>query len=67
MRDYIGFSKITKDEILKHLVITRLITPGSKLKVIEYLKRYRNIDIDIMKIRFTNGLFFVIQIIIQNK
>lgn len=36
--DYIGFSKITKDEILKHLVITRLINPGSKLKVIEYLK-----------------------------
>ena len=48
--DYIGFSKITKDEILKYLVITRLINPGSKLKVIEYLKRYRNIDIDIMKI-----------------
>ena len=48
--DYIGFSKIIDDELLKHLVVTRLINPGSKLKVIEYLKRYRNIDIDIMKI-----------------
>lgn len=48
--DYIGFSNIVDDELLKHLVITRLINPGSKLKVIEYLKRYRNIDMDIMKI-----------------
>lgn len=48
--DYIGFSKIIDDELLKHLVVTRLINPGSKLKVIDYLKRYRNIDIDIMKI-----------------
>ncbi len=48
--DSIGFSKVVDDELLKHLVITRLINPGSKLKVIEYLKRYRNIDIDIMKI-----------------
>jgi transposase len=48
--EYIGFSTIVDDELLKHLVVTRLINPGSKLKVIEYLKRYRNIDIDIMKI-----------------
>ena len=46
----IGFSTIVDDELLKHLVVTRIINPGSKLKVIEYLKRYRNIDMDIMKI-----------------
>lgn len=48
--DYIGFNKIVDEEILKHLVVSRLINPGSKLKVIEYLKRYRNIDIDVMRI-----------------
>ena len=48
--NYIEFSDIVEDELLKHLVVTRLINPGSKLKVIEYLKRYRNIDINIMKI-----------------
>lgn len=48
--DSIGFNKILDDELFRHLVITRLINPGSKLKLIEYLKRYRNIDIDIMKI-----------------
>ena len=48
--DSIGFSNILSDELFKHLVITRLINPGSKLKLIEYLKRYRNIDIDVMKI-----------------
>lgn len=48
--DSIGFSNIVDDELLKHIVVTRIIHPGSKLKVIEYLKRYRNIDIDNMKI-----------------
>ena len=48
--DSIGFGNILNDELFKHLVITRLINPGSKLKLIEYLKRYRNINIDIMKI-----------------
>jgi transposase len=48
--NYIGFNDIVEDELLKHLVVTRLINPGSKLKVIEYLKRYRNIDMNIMKI-----------------
>lgn len=48
--DSIGFSSIVEDELLKHLVVTRIISPGSKLKVVQYLKRYRNIDVDIMKI-----------------
>ena len=60
--DYIGFSNIVDDELLKHLVITRLINPGSKLKVIEYLKRYRNIDMDIMKIyRFMDKFHLITQ------
>ncbi len=40
--DEIGFNKIKK-EIFRHLVITRLINPTSKLKTIDYLYRYKGI------------------------
>ena len=43
--DYIGFNQI-KDELFRHLVITRLAYPGSKLKTIDYLKRYQNVEIN---------------------
>ncbi len=39
-----GFSTISED-LFRHLVVTRLITPGSKLKTIDYLNRYQGIDI----------------------
>ncbi len=49
------FSKIVDNKLLKYLIVTRLTNLGNKLKVIVYLKRYRNIDMDIMKIyRFIN-------------
>lgn len=38
--DTIGFGKI-KDGLFRHLVIARLVYPGSKLKTIDYLRRYR--------------------------
>jgi transposase len=42
--DSIGFKRI-KDKLFRHLVITRLVYPGSKLKTIDYLKRYRGIEL----------------------
>ncbi len=45
----IGFS-IVKDELLRHMVITRLIYPVSKLKTIDYLYKYKGIIIERNKI-----------------
>lgn len=41
--DSIGFDQIDND-LFRHLVITRLIYPGSKLKAIDYLHRFLNVD-----------------------
>ncbi len=40
----IGFDQID-DEIFRHLVITRIVYPGSKLKTIDYLRRYNGVDL----------------------
>lgn len=54
--DDIGFGKI-REELFRHLVITRLIAPGSKLKAVDYLERYKGISIDISKVyRFMDTL-----------
>jgi hypothetical protein len=37
--NFIGFNKI-ENELFRHLVITRLFHPGSKLKAIDYLQRF---------------------------
>lgn len=42
--DGLGFSTIPGD-LFRHLVVRRLISPGSKLKTIDYLNRYQGIDI----------------------
>jgi transposase len=42
--DGIGFSVI-EEEMFRHLVITRLVNPGSKLKTIDYLFRYQGINV----------------------
>lgn len=39
--DYIGYNVI-QEYLFRHLVITRLVYPGSKLKTIDYLQRYQN-------------------------
>ena len=41
--DDIGFNQI-KDSVFKQLVIQRIAFPRSKLKTVEYLKRYQHID-----------------------
>ena len=45
--DYIGFGQI-KEDLFRHLVISRLAFPLSKLKTTEYLYRYqgKNIEVD---------------------
>ncbi len=55
--DDIGFG-IIKQELFRHLVITRLVFPGSKVKTVDYLKRYKGITIDISKVyRFLDTLY----------
>lgn len=44
--DRIGFNAIS-ESLFRHLVVTRLSYPTSKLKTADYLKRYRGIDIDV--------------------
>ena len=45
----IGFNKIS-DELFRHLVITRLVYPVSKLKTVDYLFKYKGIVIDVEKV-----------------
>ena len=54
--DKIGYGNI-REEMFRHLVITRLFHPGSKLKTRDYLYRYQGISYHIDKIyRFMDGL-----------
>ena len=54
--DDIGFGVIEQD-LFRHLVITRLIASGSKLKTVDYLERFKGISIDIRKVyRFMDTL-----------
>jgi len=50
--DEIGFGQIVEgsSELLRHLVIARLVAPGSKLKTVRYLKDYTDKDYDVQKI-----------------
>ncbi|MCX2474238.1 IS1634 family transposase [Pedobacter sp. MC2016-05] len=47
--DEIGFNNIP-DSLFRHLVISRLVFPLSKLKTSEYLLRYHHISVDISQI-----------------
>lgn len=54
--DKIGFHEI-KDKLFRHLVIARLAYPTSKLKIVDYLKRYKNIFVSVDSIyRFLDKL-----------
>lgn len=53
----IGFGKI-KDVLFRHLVITRLVYPVSKLKTVDYLYKYNNEQIDVERIyRYLDKLY----------
>lgn len=47
--DEIGFNSVP-DSLFRHLVISRLVFPLSKLKTSEYLLRYHHISVDISQI-----------------
>ena len=47
--DEIGFNAI-KDELFRHLVLTRLCYPVSKLKTTDYLFKYKGLSIDVESI-----------------
>lgn len=54
--DALGFNQIESD-LFRYLVITRLFHPGSKLKAIDYLSRFLNIDLKVDEIyRFLDKL-----------
>lgn len=55
--DHIGFNKI-QEELFRHLVISRLAFPLSKLKTVDYLYRYQGINISISSVyRFLDKLY----------
>lgn len=47
--DEIGFNQI-KDDLFRHLVLSRLSWPSSKLKTTDYLSKYHNIRIDVQTV-----------------
>ena len=54
--DHIGYNAIG-DEMFRHLVVSRLFTPGSKLRTVDYLLRYQNHLYDISSVyRFMDRL-----------
>ena len=54
--DRIGFNAI-KDELFRHITIARLAYPVSKLKTVDYLQRYRGIEVSVDTIyRFLDKL-----------
>lgn len=54
--DTIGFN-IIKDKLFRDLVLSRIIYQGSKLKLVDYLRRYEHKDISIGRIyRFSDKL-----------
>jgi hypothetical protein len=44
----LGFDKID-DEILKHLVVSRICQPRSKVATVDYLKSYYDEDVELYK------------------
>lgn len=47
--DEVGFNAIT-DELFRHLVITRLVYPVSKLKTVDYLAKYKAVQLSVYSI-----------------
>ena len=45
--DQIGYSKIPDDGLLRELVISRLVFPGSKLKTVDFLARHKGMDVSV--------------------
>lgn len=46
----IGYDQIEDDEYFKHLVIARIMSPGSKLRTSDYLWRYHGVELPVDRI-----------------
>ena len=56
--DRIGYGELNS-EMFRRLVICRLFSPGSKLRTVEYLRRYLNVDYDVESIyKFLDDLCY---------
>lgn len=56
--DKIGYDALQND-MFRHLVICRLFNPGSKLRTVEYLRRYLNQDYDVETVyKFLDNLCY---------
>ena len=56
--DRIGYGEL-KDDMFRHLVICRLFNPGSKLRTVEYLRRYLNKEYDVEAVyKFLDNLCY---------
>ncbi len=59
--DSIGYNAI-KEDLFRHLVISRLAYPGSKLKTIDYLQRYSGVYLQVDAIyRFLDRLHHILK------
>lgn len=47
--DEVGFG-VLKEELFRHLVLSRLAFPGSKLRMVDYLSRYQGIVVEVDRI-----------------
>ena len=47
--DSIGFSDI-EDKLFRHIVLSRLVQPLSKLKTVDYLRRYQGIKLSVQSV-----------------
>lgn len=47
--DEIGFNAVP-DELFRHLVISRITSPSSKLKTVRYLQQYKNLDYNVQEV-----------------
>lgn len=55
--DKLGFSQEVSEQLFRHVVIARLVSPGSKLKTVDYLWRYHGIKYSVDSIyRFIDKL-----------
>ncbi len=46
----IGYNSIEDEELFRDLVVSRLVYPGSKLKTVDYLARFKNKEISVYSI-----------------
>lgn len=55
--DNIGFGEELSEGLFRHLVISRLVNPGSKLKTVDYLQRYVGVSFSVDSVyRFVDRL-----------